>query len=100
MRFGRDRTAEAAFELRLLGRVLIGAMQAYTGREMTPVEVYRAARKQHDQIWNVFVARPLAERPAGSRTVEALVPADAPPAVVEDLLERLQRAAQAYARQA
>jgi DNA-binding transcriptional LysR family regulator len=46
------------------------------------------------------VARPLAERPAGSRTVEALVPGDAPSAVVEDLLERLQRAAQAYARRA
>ena len=42
------------------GRVLVGAMQAYTERHMTPVEVYRAARKQHDQLWNVFVARPLA----------------------------------------
>jgi phosphatidylglycerophosphate synthase len=41
------------------GRVLISAI-AYTGREMTPVEVYRIARKRHDQIWNVFVARPLA----------------------------------------
>lgn len=46
------------------------------------------------------VARPLAERPAGSRTVDALLPVDSPSAVVEDLLERLQRAAQAYARQA
>jgi phosphatidylglycerophosphate synthase len=27
---------------------------------MTPVEVYRTARKKHDQLWNVFVARPLA----------------------------------------
>jgi phosphatidylglycerophosphate synthase len=27
---------------------------------MSPVEVYRIARKKNDQIWNVFVARPLA----------------------------------------
>jgi phosphatidylserine synthase len=27
---------------------------------MTPVEVYRVARKKNDQLWNVFVARPLA----------------------------------------
>ena len=45
------------------------------------------------------VARPLAERPAGSRTVEALVPGDTPSAAVEDLLERLARAAHAYPRQ-
>ncbi len=48
-----------------------------------------------------FAARyELAEHPAGSRTVEALVPGDAPSAAVEDLLERLQRAAQAYTWQA
>ena len=46
------------------------------------------------------VARPLEEHPVGSRTVEALAHADAPSAVVDDLLERLQRAAQAYARRA
>lgn len=45
------------------------------------------------------VARPLAERPAGSRAVEALVPADAPSVVVDDLLERLSVAAQGYAGQ-
>jgi DNA-binding transcriptional LysR family regulator len=39
------------------------------------------------------VARPLAERPAGSRTVEALVPADSPSRLVDDLLEQLVRAA-------
>ena len=42
------------------------------------------------------VARPLAERPAGSRTVEALVPAGTRPAVVDDLLNRLAQAANAY----
>jgi DNA-binding transcriptional LysR family regulator len=39
------------------------------------------------------VTRPLAERPAGSRTVEALAPADRSP-VVDDLLARLAGAAQ------
>jgi DNA-binding transcriptional LysR family regulator len=41
--------------------------------------------------------RPLAERPAGSRTVEALAPAAARTPVADDLLERLTRAARAYA---
>ena len=41
--------------------------------------------------------RPLAERPAGSRKVEALAPAAARTPVVDDLLERLVRAARAYA---
>jgi LysR family transcriptional regulator, transcription activator of glutamate synthase operon len=39
-------------------------------------------------------ARPLAERPAGSRTVEALAPAGAP--VADELLDRPAAAAQAY----
>jgi DNA-binding transcriptional LysR family regulator len=42
-------------------------------------------------------ARPLAERPAGSRTIEALAPAAARTPVVDDLLERLADAARAYA---
>lgn len=42
------------------------------------------------------IARPLAERPAGSRTIEALAPAAARTPVVEDLLERLADAARAY----
>jgi DNA-binding transcriptional LysR family regulator len=42
------------------------------------------------------VARPLAERPAGSRTVEALVPADSSSPLVDELLERLLRAAKGY----
>jgi DNA-binding transcriptional LysR family regulator len=42
-------------------------------------------------------ARPLAERPAGSRTIEALAPAVARTPVVEDLLDRLADAARAYA---
>jgi DNA-binding transcriptional LysR family regulator len=42
-------------------------------------------------------ARPLAERPAGSRTVEALAPAAARTPVVDDLLDRLAGAARAYA---
>jgi DNA-binding transcriptional LysR family regulator len=42
-------------------------------------------------------ARPLAERPAGSRTIEALAPAVAPTPVVHDLLDRLADAARAYA---
>jgi DNA-binding transcriptional LysR family regulator len=42
-------------------------------------------------------ARPLAERPAGSRTVEALAPAAAPTPVVGELLDRLADAARAYA---
>ena len=41
--------------------------------------------------------RPLAERPAGSRTIEALAPAAARLPVVDDLLERLTHAAGAYA---
>jgi DNA-binding transcriptional LysR family regulator len=41
--------------------------------------------------------RPLAERPAGSRTVEALAHAAARTPVVDDLLERLIHAAGAYA---
>jgi DNA-binding transcriptional LysR family regulator len=41
-------------------------------------------------------ARPLAERPAGSRTVEALAPGAAHTPVVDDLLERLIHAAGAY----
>jgi DNA-binding transcriptional LysR family regulator len=42
-------------------------------------------------------ARPLAERPAGSRTVEALAPAAARTPVVDDLLDRLIHAAGGYA---
>jgi DNA-binding transcriptional LysR family regulator len=41
-------------------------------------------------------ARPLAERPAGSRTVDALAPAAARTPVVDDLLDRLADAARAY----
>ena len=41
-------------------------------------------------------ARPLAERPAGSRTIEALAPTTARTPVVDDLLERLIHAAGAY----
>jgi DNA-binding transcriptional LysR family regulator len=41
--------------------------------------------------------RPLAERPAGSRTIEALAPAAARTPVVDDLLERLVHAARTYA---
>jgi DNA-binding transcriptional LysR family regulator len=41
--------------------------------------------------------RPLAERPAGSRTIEALAPAAAHTPVVDDLYERLADAAGAYA---
>ena len=41
-------------------------------------------------------SRPLAEAPAGSRAVEALAAATARTAVVDDLLERLVRAAAAY----
>jgi len=42
--------------------------------------------------------RALAERPAGSRMIEALAPADARAPVVDHLLERLVRAAGAYAQ--
>jgi DNA-binding transcriptional LysR family regulator len=42
-------------------------------------------------------ARPLTERPAGSRTIEALAPAAARTQVVDDLLARLADAASAYA---
>jgi DNA-binding transcriptional LysR family regulator len=42
-------------------------------------------------------ARPLAERHAGSRTIEALAPAGPRTAVVEQLLERLAASAHAYA---
>jgi DNA-binding transcriptional LysR family regulator len=44
-------------------------------------------------------ARPLAERPAGSRTIEALAPAAARTPAVDDLLDRLADAARAYALQ-
>jgi DNA-binding transcriptional LysR family regulator len=40
--------------------------------------------------------RPLAERPAGSRTIEALVPAAAHTPAVDDLYQRLANAAGAY----
>jgi DNA-binding transcriptional LysR family regulator len=43
------------------------------------------------------IARPLAERPAGGRTIEALAPAEARTPIVDDLLERLVQAARAYA---
>ena len=42
-------------------------------------------------------ARPLAERPAGSRTIDALAPAAGPTRAVADLLNRLADAARAYA---
>src|ERR687891_404474 len=42
-------------------------------------------------------ARPLAERLAGSRTIEALAPATARTPVVDDLLDRLDDAARRYA---
>ena len=42
-------------------------------------------------------ARPLVERPTGSRTIEALAPAAARTAVADDLLDRLTHAASAYA---
>jgi DNA-binding transcriptional LysR family regulator len=42
-------------------------------------------------------SRPLAERPAGSRTIEALAPGGARPPMIDDLLERLIHAAGAYA---
>ena len=45
-------------------------------------------------------ARPLAERPAGSRTVEALAPAAARMPVADDLLDHLVVAARAYASRA
>jgi hypothetical protein len=41
--------------------------------------------------------RPLAERPAGSRKIEALAPAATRTPVVDELLERLSHAARAYA---
>ena len=41
-------------------------------------------------------ARPLAERPAGSRTIEALTPTAARTPMVEDLLQRLTDAARGY----
>ena len=41
--------------------------------------------------------RPLADRPAGSRTIEALAPAAARAPLVDDLLERLVHAARTYA---
>ena len=42
-------------------------------------------------------AVPLAERPTGSRTIEALSPVGASAPIVDDLLERLADAASAYA---
>src|SRR5919106_3571656 len=42
-------------------------------------------------------ARPLAERPVGSRTIEALAPAAARTPAVDDLLDRLANAARDYA---
>ncbi len=45
-------------------------------------------------------ARPLAERPAGSRTVEALAAAEERTPVVHDLLQRLSDAARSYAMRA
>ena len=42
-------------------------------------------------------ARPLSERPDGSRTIEALAPAASRSSMADDLLDRLTAAAQAYA---
>ena len=42
--------------------------------------------------------RPLAERPAGSRTIEALVPPSAHGSIADELLERLRAAAGAHTR--
>jgi DNA-binding transcriptional LysR family regulator len=42
--------------------------------------------------------RPLAERPAGSRTVEALVPPSSRGSIADELLERLSGAARAHTR--
>jgi len=44
-----------------------------------------------------ITVRPLAEQPAGSRTIEALAPAATRTAIVDELLERLAGAASAYA---
>jgi DNA-binding transcriptional LysR family regulator len=44
------------------------------------------------------VALPLAERPAGSRTVDALAPSGPPAPLVGELVERLANAADAHAR--
>jgi DNA-binding transcriptional LysR family regulator len=41
-------------------------------------------------------ARPLTERPAGSRTIEALAPTEERTPIVDDLLERLAASARAY----
>jgi DNA-binding transcriptional LysR family regulator len=46
--------------------------------------------------WGAAI-RPLSERPAGSRAVEALAPAAARSPVVDELLERLAASARAYA---
>ncbi len=43
------------------------------------------------------IVRPLAERPAGSRAIEALAPATARAPAVDDLLERVAHAASAHA---
>jgi LysR family transcriptional activator of glutamate synthase operon len=43
------------------------------------------------------IALPLADRPAGSRTIEALAPAEARTPTADDLLERLTAAARSYA---
>ena len=42
--------------------------------------------------------RPLAERPAGSRTIEAVAPPAPRSSIADDLLERLHGAARAYAQ--
>ena len=69
------------------------AAQAFAaaGIAVVPMHGLTLARLPRD-----VVARPLAERPAGSRTVEALAPPAARSPAVEDLLDRLAGAARAY----
>jgi DNA-binding transcriptional LysR family regulator len=69
------------------------AVQAFVAAGIAVVPMHGLARAT---VPPGATARPLAERPAGSRTIEALAPVGARSPVVDDLLERLTDAAHAY----
>jgi DNA-binding transcriptional LysR family regulator len=69
------------------------AAQAFAAAGMAVVPMHRLTL---GTVPAGAIARPFTERPAGSRTVEAVAPAPHRTAVVEELLDRLRDAARLY----
>lgn len=74
---------------------------AYELDDLSAVQAFVAAVPMHGLPLATVpfgaTVRPLAERPAGGRTVEALAPEGARTPIVDELLKRLTDAARAYA---